>query len=274
MKASTLDLAKKILLVLTVVCFAIGMIAPGCSSGSSSSSSYSMTDGFKDIKWPTTGMAALLPKPESTFGKISTDSSDSFWAYIGNTSQEQYDAYVEACISQGFVVDYSKGESYYYALDEAGNDLSLSYTEDKSYMSIGLSAPSNDPEIASSSSASSSAAAETTAETPAPASAPEATPQADPSSTPVDGIRPDIKAAIDSYETFINEYCDFMQKYSESSNPASMAADYAKFMAQYADTMSKLDAMEDADLSPEEDKYYLDAMVRINQKLSNTAAAM
>lgn len=263
MKASTLNLAKKILLIMAIACFAISMVASGCSRGLSSSSSYSTTDDFKDITWPTTGMAALLPEPESTYGEIFTDSSDSFRAYIGNTTQEQYDAYVDACRSQGFTVDYSKGGSYFYALDANGNDLSLSYTEDEAYMSISLSAPSDESSSSSSSSASSSAAAD------APASS-----QAEQSSAPVDGIRPDIKAAIDSYEAFINEYCDFMKKYSEAGNPASMAADYAKFMAQYADTMSKLDAMDDGSFSPQEDKYYLDAMTRINQKLSDTAVSM
>lgn len=93
-------------------------------------------------------------------------------------------------------------------------------------------------------------------------------------SAAAEGLRPEIKEAIDSYEAFFDEYCDFMAKYSSSDDTISMLADYADFMQQYADTMEKLQAMEDQDLTDEETIYYVDAMARINQKLLETSASM
>ena len=55
----------------------------------------------------------------------------------------------------------------------------------------------------------------------------------------------DFKAAMDSYESLMNEYADFMEKYNAGGHPASMAADYAKIMVKYNDAMKKLDAIDE-----------------------------
>ena len=62
------------------------------------------------LRWPGSGLAAKLPAPESTVGKIDTDSDSSFSAYVGDTTRDQYSAYVDACIAAGFDVDYSRDE--------------------------------------------------------------------------------------------------------------------------------------------------------------------
>ena len=102
--------------------------------------------------------------------------------------------------------------------------------------------------------------------------APEAEPAAntEKESTVSTGIRPEIKEALDSYESFFEEYCDFMIKYEDSNGSISMLGDYLSFMAKYADAMSKLEALED-DLNDAELTYYMQVMGRITQKLAQVA---
>ena len=81
------------------------------------------------------------------------------------------------------------------------------------------------------------------------------------------GIRPEVKDFLDSYESFMNEYCDFMEKYENSDDVASMLNDYTEYMKKYADFTQKMDDMGSSDLNTEELKYYLDVQNRVSQRL-------
>lgn len=84
----------------------------------------------------------------------------------------------------------------------------------------------------------------------------------------VDGMRPEFKESMDSYEAFFDEYIAFMKKYSENSNNAiSMIGEYTKFMTKYTEAMEKMDAMEDEELNDVELSYYIEVTARINKKL-------
>ena len=84
-------------------------------------------------------------------------------------------------------------------------------------------------------------------------------------------VRKEVKEAIDEYEKFFQEYVEFMEKYSSSSNTASMLVDYTKWMNQYATTMEKWEKFgDDNDLNEAEEKYYIDATIRINKLLLDT----
>lgn len=85
--------------------------------------------------------------------------------------------------------------------------------------------------------------------------------------TPTVGIRPEFKAAMDSYEEFFDEYVEFMKKFNNSDDMTSMLAEYSEYLTQYAETMEALSAIDDGSLSPEEAAYYLEVSTRINQKL-------
>ena len=78
------------------------------------------------LEWPKSEIAALLPVPDSKVGSISWEGSYGFVAYVSYT-KEQYDAYANDCAEKGFTVDYSKGDTYYYADNTDGYQLSLSY---------------------------------------------------------------------------------------------------------------------------------------------------
>ena len=86
-----------------------------------------------------------------------------------------------------------------------------------------------------------------------------------------DGIAPDFKAAMDSYEKFFDEYVIFMKAYKESDDVASMANEYTAMMMQYLETMTALDEIDEDALSDEEALYYAEVMLRINQKLLEVA---
>ena len=110
---------------------------------------------------------------------------------------------------------------------------------------------------------------------------PEEAPVEEPAEEPVEeepsapaGVTPEFKEAMDSYEAFFDEYCDFMQTMAEDPTNVTVMLQYADFMSQYAETMEKLDAIDEAELSPADDAYYIEVMARIDAKLLEAANYM
>ena len=104
-------------------------------------------------------------------------------------------------------------------------------------------------------------------------------PQADPEPVPEEKeetvsqntIRPEVKEAIDAYEAFIDEYCEFMVRYSESDGTdLKILADYAAFIGKLADYENKMDKMAD-DLTDAEYWYYVEVLNRCNEKIMKVA---
>lgn len=83
----------------------------------------------------------------------------------------------------------------------------------------------------------------------------------------VDGMRPEFKDAMDSYEAFYDEYCDILKKYTENPSDMKLLADYTDMLAKAAEMAEKFDAWENDDLNSAELKYYLDVNNRVTQKL-------
>ena len=83
----------------------------------------------------------------------------------------------------------------------------------------------------------------------------------------VDGLDPEFKAAMDSYEAFFDEYVEFMIAYKASDDVVSMAGKYTAMMTEYLETMTALQEVDQETLSNEEALYYAEVMLRINQKL-------
>ena len=82
-----------------------------------------------------------------------------------------------------------------------------------------------------------------------------------------EGIRPEFKEAMDSYEDFFDEYVTFMNKYSKSEDTISMMSDYLNYMTKYSETMSQIEKLDESEMSDEEVVYYTKVMSRINQKI-------
>lgn len=81
-----------------------------------------------EIQWPDDGLAKQLPVPESTIGNIRWNNSDTFGVYISDTTQKNFDLYVEACKNKGFTEDYSQSDTHYRATKNAlfGKDYEVS----------------------------------------------------------------------------------------------------------------------------------------------------
>ena len=84
-----------------------------------------------------------------------------------------------------------------------------------------------------------------------------------------DGIRPEFKEAMDSYEAFFDEYVAFMERYAEADTTEmlSLLSDYTKYMTEYAEAMESLSELEDQEMSVDEAIYYMEVTSRITEKL-------
>lgn len=105
-----------------------------------------LKERFKEFKWPSSDIAALIPVPKSNYGVIEWEASDGFVIYVGNTSIDDYSDYVDACAQNGFTQDYRKGDDYYYADNIDGYHLSLNY-EGEDVMFIRMDAPEDESSI-------------------------------------------------------------------------------------------------------------------------------
>lgn len=87
----------------------------------------------------------------------------------------------------------------------------------------------------------------------------------------VDGMRPDFKAAMDSYEAFYDEYCDFLTRYQANPMDLRLLADYAVMMTRLSEMEEAFDAWDAEDMNPVESAYYFEVSARVLQKLSAVA---
>lgn len=88
-----------------------------------------------------------------------------------------------------------------------------------------------------------------------------------------EGIRPEFQEAMDSYEAFFDEYVSFMKEYENASQDdvLDMMDEYTDYLKQYTETLSKMEALDDGDLSTEEALYYAEVTNRISKKLIEVA---
>lgn len=82
-------------------------------------------------------------------------------------------------------------------------------------------------------------------------------------------VDPDLKAFLDSYEAFMDEYCEFMESYDSSDMTALLK--YSELMVKYADFAEKADAYDADTMSEVDSAYYLEVMLRVNNKLAKIA---
>ena len=85
------------------------------------------------------------------------------------------------------------------------------------------------------------------------------------------GIRPEFKKSMESYEAFFDEYIEFMESFKKDSSNLSMLAKYVDFITKYEKAMSEMEAINESELSDAEDKLFLETQLRINNKLTKAA---
>lgn len=227
-----------------------------------------------EFKLPSYGIATLLPQPDSCVGEIISDSADSFWVDVYETSQEQYNSYVDACKEAGFFVDYSSSSFYYDAQNENGDSLSISYNEDEQLMSIAIdAADETEPTTDGTTTPKETEPATEPATEPEtePTTAPKEEPTTKPNDNLIDGLRPEFKKAMDSYEAFFKKYCNFIKDVQQNPSDLTLLMEYASMMDQYSKTMEEMESWEDKDLNDAEMAYYVAVTARITKMLADVA---
>nr|WP_294530506.1 DUF6591 domain-containing protein [uncultured Blautia sp.] len=220
-----------------------------------------------ELIWPKSEIAGLLPMPASTVGKVTSDDADGCFIYIGQTPIEDFNAYADQCADKGFSVDYQRGDRFYRADDAYGNHLSLIY-KGNNVMTIDLSKPYESQMNDTDTETQVTEAPEQPVSDDATETETENTEVQDDTEL-IDGMHPDFKQAMDSYEEFMNKYCDFMDKYDKSNGTdPTLLIDYADYAAKYAQAMKDFEAWESEGLNTAEAAYYLEVQTRVNEKLA------
>ena len=80
-----------------------------------------------ELAWPTFGLAANLPAPVSHTGKVTTDSSSAWQATIGQTTLDDYAAYVDELLAAGFDQDYKRGDESFSGTSTDGIHVEVRY---------------------------------------------------------------------------------------------------------------------------------------------------
>ena len=240
---------KKALAFVLSMMMLLGLVACDSNSGG-----YDPSDSYTEITWPSSDLVSLLPVPEMLLGEINSESEDYFNVDLGAT-QEQFNAYVDACQEAGFTENYQKSSTRFQAYNVDGYYLYVSYYSSWQEMSITIRVPEEEE---------SDAQDDTTTTTVKPTTATT-------TKAPDSGLGKEFKAAMDSYEKFMNDYVAFMKKYQANPSDLTLLAEYSEFMSDYAKAMSDFAEWEDEEMNNEELAYYLDVQTRVNKKLLEVA---
>lgn len=85
---------------------------------------------YSELEWPDSAITKVIPKPKSMVGKITLETGDSIMVDIANTSDEDYDDYVEECKDMGYTEDYTTMDGMYTASNSNGYDIVLQLNDD------------------------------------------------------------------------------------------------------------------------------------------------
>jgi len=267
------------------------LLMTGCGSDKSEESNVTsdantdinstVSESEDDIKY-----SDLLPVTEDYFKNgevaiIEPDGGSQYYFRVTNFTDDEYEAYVEACKAAGFddvhyegdigtddkmYLAYALNRKYY--LDITTNneikavDISCQIV-DESETTETESIQATETEVTEIESTENSTTMSTDTESSA---------QTDATVSSTDIIRPEFKEAMDNYEAFFDEYCEFMKKYNESDDTTSLLADYASYMVKYTDTMQKMNNISEDELTDAEVAYYAEVSARISAKLIEAGA--
>lgn len=222
--------------------------------------------------WPDSTLASMLSKPDSKYGKVSMESDSYFSIDIYKITKEKYEEYVQDCENKGFTVDYMRQETYYSADNTEGYSLYLDYDEKEKTLSISLNAPVESSIVEEQGEVKLENSKEGT-EFYEPEEYTQTTDMESENGNEemVEGVRTEFKEVLDSYEAFMDEYCEFMKKYAnaDSDDVVSMTKDYLRLMDEEVEWIEKIDNMENENMNAAEAEYYTEVTIRVSQKLLN-----
>lgn len=225
-------------------------------------------DKYTEYSWPTSELTELIPQPSSKYGAIDTESEDSFSITIYQIKQNQFENYIDECKECGFKEDYYRTDESYMAENTDGFDLWLQYNKKEKSMKIDLDAPIEEVSDIQDDENKNKEHADDDGTESQKSEKKDSSPKKD---DLVDGMRPEFKEAMDSYEDFYNDYCDFMKKYEKNPTDLELITDYTEMTKKVIDMNEKFDKWKDEDLNNAELKYYLDVQGRVTKKLAEVS---
>ena len=215
---------------------------------------------------------------------VEYDRQDLLRVFVGKTTAGQYESYVSSCKERGFTENYDSGvdyknrpyyraengDGYYLELEYHVSDDSRDYKPMKQTLVIELREPEEETE------------AKTEAETEKPTEKATEKPAEKETEKPKESseskdsksggeVSAGVKEALDEYEAFVDEYCEFMKKYSESGNALDMLSDYTDMLKRLSDYEDKIDSLDYDDMNAAEKAYYDEVMLRVSKKLLEAA---
>ena len=95
--------------------------------------------------------------------------------------------------------------------------------------------------------------------------------QSESTNNSTEDIRPEFKEAMDAYEAFYDEYCEFMKQYKENPYDFSLLAKYTEMMKKTVEINESFEEWDEEEMNNAEIKYYLEVNNRVMQKLIDVA---
>lgn len=214
---------------------------------------------FDVFQWPRSEIAALLPIPESNIGSISTDRADRFSVHVGETTREQYNAYVDAVMDRGFIIDFSRSDDSFRGRNEAGFAVRLSF-ERNNTMWITIEAPSDTEVVVEE-------VEETEVDDEPVASVADNDESNNNDDVSTDTTTVSWQEFLEEYEAWVDAFIEFMERYNANPTDMTLLAEYMELMTEMIEWAEKAENLED-DLSGEDLRLYMETMTRILQKLA------
>ena len=91
------------------------------------------------LRWTDKDLRKLLPKPVSEVGYIRENTQDFLELYVGDTTKDQFEDYIDRCMEAGFSLSYDRGDKVFTAENGQRVQLQLTY-EGFSIMYVELNA--------------------------------------------------------------------------------------------------------------------------------------
>lgn len=253
------------------------------SSASSSASSSSKESRCQSFSWPASGAAAKIPAPKATKAMDVYEFAVSYSLTACDVTASDFEDYVNELRGKGFTVGLAKSSDTFTAENAAGDKVMVMHNPKEDTMSISIESK-EDADQEAQRKAEEEAAKQAEEQKKAEEERKrqeeeqkriqeeEAKKQQEAQNQAQSGgVTPAVKEAMDSYESFMNKYCDFMEKYTADGAPTSMLTDYLKMMSEYSETTKKLDDMDQSTWTDADMQYYLEVMNRVNQRLASVS---
>lgn len=87
-------------------------------------------------------------------------------------------------------------------------------------------------------------------------------------------VTPELKAFLDSYEAYMDEYIDFLIKYSESPDDITLITEYAQMQLKYAEFAKAIEEYDQEEMSDADLAYYVEVISRVNAKLIDASVTI